>query len=35
VIFAAAFMAMTAGLTYRALFGRSHLEDPNRSILAD
>jgi hypothetical protein len=28
-------MAMTAGLTYRAMFGRSHLEDPNRSFLAD
>jgi len=35
VIFAGVFMAMTAGLTYRAMFGRSHLEDPNRSFLAD
>jgi lipid A 4'-phosphatase len=32
VIFAGVFMAMTAGLAYRALFGRSHLEEPNRSI---
>jgi len=35
VIFAGVFMAITAGLTYRAMFGRSHLEDPNRSFLAD
>jgi lipid A 4'-phosphatase len=35
VIFAGVFMAMTAGLIYRAMFGRSHLEDPNRSFLAD
>jgi len=35
VIFAGVFMAVTAGLAYRAMFGRSHLEDPNRSFLAD
>jgi lipid A 4'-phosphatase len=35
VIFAGVFMAMTAGLIYRAMFGRSHLEDPNGSFLAD
>jgi lipid A 4'-phosphatase len=34
VIFAGVFMAMTAGLAYRAMFGRSHLEDPNPSCLA-
>jgi lipid A 4'-phosphatase len=33
VIFAGIFMAMTAGLAYRALFGRSHLEEPNRSFI--
>jgi len=35
VIFAGVFMAMTVGLTYRAMFDRSHLDDPNRSFLAD
>ena len=35
VVFAGVFMAMTAGLAYRAMFGRSYQEDPNRSFVAD
>jgi lipid A 4'-phosphatase len=33
VIFAGVFMAMTAVLAYRAMFGRSHQEDPNHAFL--
>jgi lipid A 4'-phosphatase len=35
VIFAGVFMAMMAVLAHRAMFGRSHLQDPNRSFLAE
>jgi len=35
VIFAGVFMAMTAVLVHRAMFGRTHLEEPNPSPLAN
>lgn len=35
VIFAGVFMAMTAVLVHRAMFGRTHLEEPNSSPLAN